>query len=118
VIIGWDVAVATMSKGEKAVLTCAPSYAYGDRGAGGGVVPPGATLEFEVELVGWKNLTGGAGIIYPSITDLLLLAGIVFLGLVCNRFGVFKPGGIFSEILAKLGFASTPTSTCADGSSA
>ena len=36
--------------GEKAVLTCPPDYAYGSQGAGG-VIPPNATLIFEVELV-------------------------------------------------------------------
>lgn len=33
--------------GEKCKLTCSPDYAYGKRGAGG-VIPPNATLEFEV----------------------------------------------------------------------
>jgi FKBP-type peptidyl-prolyl cis-trans isomerase FkpA len=37
--------------GGKATLTCPPATAYGDRGAGG-VVPPNATLTFEVELLG------------------------------------------------------------------
>ena len=36
-----------MFLGEKSVLTCSPDYAYGRRGAGG-VIPPNATLEFEV----------------------------------------------------------------------
>ena len=50
VILGWDKGVATMKKGEKAILECAPEYAYGDMGAGG-VIPPKATLRFEVELL-------------------------------------------------------------------
>ncbi|KAL6755736.1 hypothetical protein V8C86DRAFT_1790454, partial [Haematococcus lacustris] len=33
VIKGWDQGVATMKKGEKAVLTCAPDYAYGESGS-------------------------------------------------------------------------------------
>lgn len=33
VIKGWDQGVATMKKGEKAILTCAPEYAYGERGS-------------------------------------------------------------------------------------
>jgi FK506-binding protein 4/5 len=44
--------MATMAKGEKALLTCAPNYAYGRSGAGG-VIPPNATLEFEVEMIDW-----------------------------------------------------------------
>ena len=42
-----------MSKGEKAVLKCPSHMAYGSRGAGG-VIPPNADLEFEVELFGWN----------------------------------------------------------------
>ena len=49
VILGWDKGVATMKKGEKAILECAPEYAYGDAGAGG-IIPPKATLLFEVEV--------------------------------------------------------------------
>lgn len=49
-ILGWDKGVATMRRGEKAILECAPEYAYGDLGAGG-VIPPKATLRFEVELL-------------------------------------------------------------------
>ncbi len=50
VIRGWDEGLLTMSKGEKAVLTISPEYGYGSRGAGG-VIPPNATLAFEVELL-------------------------------------------------------------------
>lgn len=54
VISGWDLGVASMNKGEKCVLVCKAAYAYGDRGAGD-IIPPGATLEFEVELFGWEG---------------------------------------------------------------
>ena len=49
-IKGWDEGVIKMSLGEKAKLTITPDYGYGARGAGG-VIPPNATLIFEVELL-------------------------------------------------------------------
>ena len=51
VIQGWDQGVAGMLIGEKRELTISPEMGYGDRGAGN-VIPPGATLIFEVELFG------------------------------------------------------------------
>jgi FK506-binding protein 1 len=53
VIRGWDEGVAQMSVGQVAKLTCSPDYAYGSQGAAG-VIPPNATLIFEVELLGLK----------------------------------------------------------------
>lgn len=50
----WTEGLQKIRVGGKATLTCPPATAYGERGAGG-VVPPNATLTFDVELLAIEN---------------------------------------------------------------
>jgi len=52
VIKGWERGFATMTIGEKAILRCRSDYAYGEMGSPP-TIPGGATLEFDVELLGF-----------------------------------------------------------------
>lgn len=50
VIQGWELGVVGMKVGEKRKLTIPPELAYGSQGAGG-VIPPNATLNFEIDML-------------------------------------------------------------------
>lgn len=52
VILGWDLALLDMKKGERRLVVIPPELGYGPAGAGGGVIPPDAFLVFEMEVVG------------------------------------------------------------------
>ena len=53
VIRGWDEGIQQLKKGQKATIICPPEYGYGSRGAPP-VIPPNATLKFEVEVIDYK----------------------------------------------------------------
>jgi peptidylprolyl isomerase len=53
VISGWDIGVSTMQAGGQRTLVIPAEHGYGQRGAGG-LIPPGATLIFDVDLLSFK----------------------------------------------------------------
>jgi len=84
VIAGWEVGVEGMCVGETRTIVAPPSMAYGDRGFGN-VIPPKATLFFEVELLG---LVAGAG--HPrsiSLQQVLILLPLILVIALFSWFG-------------------------------
>ena len=80
VIPGWEQGIADMQAGGSRKLLVPPELAYGRSGAGGGIIPPNATLEFDVELVGISNgplaeVVAATGIGPNPRTALLLVFG-------------------------------------------
>eukprot|EP00933_Yihiella_yeosuensis_P014469 TRINITY_DN12974_c0_g1_i1.p1 TRINITY_DN12974_c0_g1~~TRINITY_DN12974_c0_g1_i1.p1 ORF type:complete len:328 (-),score=107.33 TRINITY_DN12974_c0_g1_i1:288-1271(-) len=65
VIKGWDQGICSMKSGEKAILRCRHDYAYGEHGSPP-KIPGEATLNFEVELFGWKEKVKPAGQMTPE----------------------------------------------------
>ena len=57
VIRGWDEGVATFRQGERSILRCSADYGYGAAGHPPHI-PPGAELDFDVELFSWEEATG------------------------------------------------------------
>ncbi|XP_074035294.1 FK506-binding protein 59kD isoform X2 [Leptinotarsa decemlineata] len=54
VIKAWDIGIATMKRGERAILTCSPAYAYGIMGSPP-TIPPNTTLRFDIEVINWRG---------------------------------------------------------------
>ena len=69
VIEGWDTGVVGMRVGELRELVIAPEMGYGERGAGG-VIPPGATLVFEIALSSLQTVQpDGIKLTKPELTE-------------------------------------------------
>ncbi|KAJ8760057.1 hypothetical protein K2173_010913 [Erythroxylum novogranatense] len=71
VIKGWDEGIVTMKKGERAIFTVPPNLAYGKAGSPH-MIPPNATLVFDIELISWssiRDLTGDGGLLKKIIKD-------------------------------------------------
>ena len=72
VILGWDLGVATMKKGEKCRFLLVSEYAYGKERVG--PIPPNSTVEYEVELMGWEGKQTEAFALLPLVTMSVFLS--------------------------------------------
>lgn len=72
VILGWDLGVATMKKGEKCRFLLVSEYAYGKERVG--PIPPNSTVEYEVELIGWEGQRKETIALLPLVTMSVFLS--------------------------------------------
>lgn len=110
VIKGWDIGVATMKKGEVAVLTCKPEYAYGERAQGS--IPANSTLVFEVELLSWEDKKDVSSAKDKSVMKKELCAGEGWETpsdetKATVDYAIFADAACTNEVIRKEGFAIT-----------
>lgn len=78
VILGWELGVATMRKGEKCLLTCNSTYGYGKTEVGS--IPGDSTIEYEMELLSWDGQKEPVGMV-------AIVTTCVFLGFLASFIG-------------------------------
>lgn len=71
VIKGWEHSIGSMKKGEKAIFTIPPELGYGETGSPP-LIPPNATLQFEVEMLSWtsvRDICKDGGLLKKTVRD-------------------------------------------------